>query len=208
MCCIRTSHPQTASLSREDILLGLTSKTKSFFHSLSKTSASTDSPASKCRQEKGGTCDSKRLQPASPIEPPGHINPSFSPQHLPRDPRLAAASVHLAFPHPRGFGRMTVPSGLLHAPQHRNRLAAPVSPRAGVPQQAVRVVVDIVVDDNLGAEASLMVSEWGFNNLYGSQSKWCTARGMECYGHDWKQTGVFQWGALEPKRSTGVLPEE
>lgn len=79
---------------------------------------------------------------------------------------------------------------------------------AGVPQQAVRIVVDLIVDDALGSEASLMISEWGYNNLYGTSGEWCNARGMECYGHDWRQTGVFQWGAYEPKKATGELPEE
>ncbi|KAL8274688.1 hypothetical protein Esti_001403 [Eimeria stiedai] len=210
----RTSHPEQTSLDRQAILLGLDSKRGSFFNA-SPPARSTDSAATKeaaaCRQEQeeGDARSSRCTMPSpSPIDPPSHINPSFSPKHLPRDPRLAAASVHLTFPHPRGFGRVEEPVGFRDALQQRNPLAMHASKLAGLPQQAIRTVVDLVVDAALGVEATLMISDWGFKNFYGTGSEWCSARGMECYGHDWTDAGVFQWGARDAKPAVGQLPEE
>ena len=53
-----------------------------------------------------------------------------------------------------------------------------------------------------------MVSEWGYNNLYVPPKEWCSAKGMECYGHDWKTSGVYQWGSTDAMKATGELPEE
>ncbi|KAL8452713.1 hypothetical protein Emed_001277 [Eimeria media] len=210
----RTSHPEQTSLDRQAILLGLESKSGSFF-TASQPMRSADSAATKkaagCtqEQEEGDACSSRSVKPPpSTLDPPGHINPSFSPKYLPRDPRLAAASVHLTFPHPRGFGRVEEPVGFRDVPQQRNPLATHASKLAGVPQQAVRIVVDLVVDAALGLEATLMISDWGFQNFYHTGGEWCSARGMECYGHDWTDAGVFQWGARDPKPAVGELPEE
>ncbi|KAL8425077.1 hypothetical protein Efla_001466 [Eimeria flavescens] len=205
----RTSHPEKMSLSRKSILLGLTSKRSSFFRPFPRQRELTKAAAA-CRAEEGSSCRSARVIPEPPpLDPPSHINPSFSPKHLPRDPRLAAASVHLAFPHPRGIGKAeNVPPGHRHAPQQRSPLAAPVSALADVPRQAVRIVADLVVDGELGAEADFMISEWGFNNFVGAGGEWCSARGLECYGHNWRKAGVFQWGASQAKPAVGELPDE
>ncbi|KAL8433235.1 hypothetical protein ACSSS7_004020 [Eimeria intestinalis] len=210
----RTSHPEQVSLDRQAILMGLDSKRGSFFASPQRTRTADLAGAketAECTQEQGeqNACSSRRTtSPRSPIDPPGHINPSFSPKYLPRDPRLAAASVHLTFPHPRGFGRVEEPVGFRDASQRRNPLAAHASQLAGVPQQAVRIVVDLVVDAALGLEATLLISDWGFRNFYGTGSEWCGARGMECYGHDLTDAGVYQWGARDAKPAVGQLPEE
>ncbi|KAL8446844.1 hypothetical protein Emag_004605 [Eimeria magna] len=210
----RTSHPEQMSLDRQAILLGLESKRGSFF-TVSQPMRSADPAATKeaaaCtqKQEEEDGCSSRRTMSASSaVDPPGHINPSFSPKYLPRDPRLAAASVHLTFPHPKGFGGLEQPVGFRDVPQRRNPLATHASMLAGVPQQAVRIVVDLVVDAALGLEATLMISDWGFHNFYNTGSEWCSARGMECYGHDWTDAGVFQWGARDAKPAVGELPEE
>ena len=80
---------------------------------------------------------------------------------------------------------------------------------SGIYLKPVRIVVDLIVDtQSLGSEACLMVSEWGYNNLYVPPKEWCSAKGMECYGHDWKTSGVYQWGSTDAMKATGELPEE
>ncbi|OEH76127.1 hypothetical protein cyc_02698 [Cyclospora cayetanensis] len=158
---------------------------------------------------KTGACREKATQSSLASDASDHLNIRPSPKQLLRHPRLAAASVHLAYPYSRASGMRSIsPRGLKHTPQQRNLLAAPASAQAETPLPALRIVVDIIVDNSIGSEASLMISEWGFKSFYASPKTWCNVTGMECYGHDWKQGMVFQWGAVDPKKATRELPEE
>ena len=174
-------------------------------HSSSLSSSASSSAAAAAASASASSCALKKNRVKFT---PAQANPSFHPKYLPRHPRLAAASVHFAFPHRRRLGRRIGPRSLSHAAEQRNPLVSSVSIHPNGADISLRIVVDIIIDNALGAEAAMMISEWGFNNLYSSNKSTCNIPGMQCYGHDWRQGGVYQWGSADPKTSTQTLPEE